>query len=361
MNIDALIAKYLKGEATTEEVAELDRLRNSSPENELIFRQSEDSWFLAHDYHSSVRPNKGKTWNAIHQRISRRYSLSTLIKVAGVAASIAVVFAIAVSYILFNPSNDLSRQPQKITLNVPGGVCSKHVLPDSTVVWLNASSTISYPSYFDNDNRTIELTGEAFFDVTPDKSRPFIINSGVLRVNVLGTSFNFKHYEEDTHAVLAVQTGTVTLSTGSTLITTLDAGKYATVDNQTLHTKVYNPSPDPASLKKNNQDSILTTSRMIAKDTYIDQFSAWRDYKLVFREEPFDNVLNELSRRYNAEFTIQGDEIKDYIYRATFDEMSLEDILKLLKLSAPIDYHIENLTSNTLSAYGKRKVTIFQK
>ena len=100
---------------------------------------------------------------------------------------------------------------------------------------------------------------------------------------------------------------------------------------------------------------------MIEKENYTDQFSSWRNYKMIFRDEPIQNILNELSRRYNAVFEIRGDEIKDYEYTATFNDLSLEDILKLLKMSAPIDYTIENLTSNTLNAYGKRKVTIFKK
>ena len=82
---------------------------------------------------------------------------------------------------------------------------------------------------------------------------------------------------------------------------------------------------------------------------------------MIFRDEPFNNVLNELSRRYNAEFEIQDDEIRDYVYTATFDDMSLDDILKLLKLSAPIDYKVKDLTSNNVNAYAKRKVIIFRK
>ena len=359
MDIDALIAKYLKKEATPGEVDELNRWKSSSSENETIFRQSEDAWRLVHADRSYVRPNKANAWKGIQQRIAQQYSLSMLVKVSAVAASVALIFGLTAVY-FFTGQNTTSKQPQKITLYVPGGVCSKVVLPDSSTVWLNSSSTISYPSRFDGDNRTVELIGEAFFDVTPDNDKPFIINSGVLRVNVLGTSFNFKHYEEDTHAVVSVETGVVTLSAGSSVITTLDAGKYATVDNQTLHTKVYNPQPDVISSKKTDPAS-STTPKMIAKDVYTDQFSSWRDYKMVFREEAFSNVLNELSRRYNAEFEILGDEIEDYVYTATFDDISLEDVLKLLKLSAPIDYRIKTITSNTINAYGKRKVTIFQK
>ena len=361
MKIDTQISKYLKGESSVGEIDEMNRWRNSSPENEIMFQKSEEAWRLAHVSRFNVRPDKEKVWRGIQRMIARRYSLPVLMRAASIAASVALVVGLALPHIFAGGrKNSIPEHPQTITLYVPGGVCSKTILPDSTVVWLNASSTISYPSYFDGNTRTVELIGEAFFDVTRDETKPFIIQSGKLQVNVLGTSFNFKHYKEDIHAVLAVETGTVVLSAGSAATTTLQAGEYATVDNKTLKTEVYN-IPVVSSSKKKDDREASTATRMIAEETNTDQFSSWRNYKMIFHDEPILNVLNELSRRYNAEFEIQGNEIKDYVYTATFSDMSLEDILKLLKLSAPIDYTIESLTSNTVNAYGKRKVTIFRR
>ena len=363
MDINTLIAKYLSGECAAEEVDELNRWRKSAPENDLLFRQSEEAWHLVHVDRMNVHPDKEKTWKGIQNHITRRYSLPDLLRIASIAASIALVTGWALNHIFMGKQkSETPEQPQKrITLYVPGGVCSKTILPDNTVVWLNSSSTISYPSYFDGNVRTVELLGEAFFDVARDETKPFIIQSGDLRVNVFGTSFNFKHYKEDTHAVLAVETGTVTLSAGTSSATTIHAGKYATVDNRSLRTEVHNTPPSIGPLKKKAEGNISSIPKMIEEGTSTDQFSSWRDYKMVFRDEPFSNVLNELSRRYNAEFEILGEKIKDYVYTATFDNMNLEEVLKLLKMSAPIDYTIESLTSNTMNAYGKRKVTIFQK
>ena len=360
MNIDALIAKYLSGETSPEEAENLNKWKQSSPENDLIFRRSEDAWNLAHTDRKQIRINRDKAWSGIHERIARRYSLPALLRVAGMAASVALLLGLALSHFFANSNAGKSQgQPQKITFYVPRGVCSKTILPDNTIVWLNASSSISYPSFFDGDARNIELTGEAFFDVARDETKPFIIHSGNIRVNVLGTSFNFKHYEGDTHAVLAVETGMVTLTTSSSSTTSLEAGQYATVDNRTLQTSVYDATPT-VSTKKEERDATATPG-MVEKEAQTNQFSSWRNYTMVFRDEPFINVLNELSRKYNAEFEIRNKEIMDYEYTATFDDMGLEDILKLLKISAPIDYTITSIASNTTNAYGKRKVTIFRK
>lgn len=360
MDIDALIAKYLNKESTFEETDQIDRWRKSSSDNELIFNQSKDVWSIVKNHQAEICVDKGKTWADIRKKINHQYSLPVLLRVAGIAASIALMLGWASSHIFLRGYSDkISKRSEIITLYVPGGVCSKTVLSDSTVVWLNSSSMISYPSSFEGNTRTVELIGEAFFDVSRDETKPFIINSGSLKVNVLGTSFNFKHYEEDTHAVLAVESGMVTLSTSSVKVTTLEAGKYATVDNNSLQTKVYD-SPQVNLSMKTHQNA-LNIPKMIDKETYTDQFSSWRDFKLVFRDESFGNVLNELSRRYNAEFEIMGDEIMHYIYTATFDNMSLEDVLNLLKISSPIDYSIKSNTTNNTNAYGKRQVTIFCK
>ena len=356
MDINALIAKYLNKECSPDETEELNRWKNATPENDLIFSRSEEAWLLAHDRRKHIFVDKEKIWSRICQHITHQYPLPVMLRVAGIAASVALVIGFTLSQ-LFTDESPQNIQPQKITLYVPGGGYSKMVLPDSTIVWLNASSSITYPSFFDGDTRTIELVGEAFFDVKRDETKPFIINSGNLRVNVLGTSFNFKHYADDTHAVLAVETGKVTLSAGAGAATSLDAGKYATVDNRTLRTVVRNMTPTTSTKKTTTSLS----QGMKTEEKTAGQFSSWRKNKMIFRDEPFNNVLNELARRYNAEFEIQGDEIMDYIYTATFDDMSLDDILKLLKLSAPIDYKVQNLTSNNMNAYGKRKVTIFRK
>ena len=363
MDINVLIAKYLDGESDPEEVDEISAWRSLSDENDLFFKQSEDAWRLAKSYRTPVHFDKERTWSGIAKRTkttARQYTTSSLLRVAGIAASVALVIGCALSYIFTNGRrNAMIEQPQKITLYVPAGVSSKTVLPDGTVIWLNASSTLSYPSYFNGDTRTVELIGEAFFDVSRDENKPFIIQSGSLTVNVLGTSFNFKHYEEDSQAVLAVVTGTVTLSTDAVTNTKLPAGKYATVELRSLRTKVFDTPPSNSTGP--NSETSPAKPEMTSGDANSDQFSSWRNNKMIFRDEPFVNVLNELSRRYNVEFEIRGDEIKHYEYTATFDNLSLEDVLNLLKMSSPINYSIQHVKTNTEQSYGKRKVTISQK
>ena len=110
MDIDALIAKYLKNEATPGEVDELNRWRKLSSENESIFRQSEDAWRLIHADRSYVRPNKSIAWKGIQQRISQRYSLSMLVKVSAIAASVALIFGLTAVYFFTGQTTVISKQ-----------------------------------------------------------------------------------------------------------------------------------------------------------------------------------------------------------------------------------------------------------
>ncbi|MDR1673143.1 MAG: DUF4974 domain-containing protein [Bacteroidales bacterium] len=339
MDIDTLIAKYLSASCTSEETVKLERWRALLPANEDLFRRSEEAWHLVKADSSRVLCDKEKTWRSISERISARYTVSVMMRAVGIAASIALVAGFVLAWLL-RGNDSADRQARQLTFTVPRGVCSQLTLPDGTQVWINSASAISYPDIFSKENRTVELVGEAFFEVMPDADRPFTVRSGNLQAEVLGTSFDFRHYPEDTYSVLAVETGKVRLfaplPSGTAMSAVeISAGNYLLLDNSTAHAEMHK--------------------------LHANRFSSWRDNKIIFRDESFGNVLNELSRKYNVDFEIRDSEIRDYVYTATFDNMMLEDVMKLLKLSAPIDYTITNLTSNKLNAYGKRKIMIYRK
>jgi ferric-dicitrate binding protein FerR (iron transport regulator) len=96
---------------------------------------------------------------------------------------------------------------------------------------------------------------------------------------------------------------------------------------------------------------------VITEDPY--KYISWKEGKLVFRNEPLINVVNEISKVFNIDIELRGNEIKDYSYRATFQDESLEEILKLLKLSSPIDYIEETRTPLPDGSFPRKRVVIF--
>lgn len=180
------------------------------------------------------------------------------------------------------------------TIN-PGGVPVRHVLPDSSIVFLAGGSTITYPGDYPRSGRDVTLTGAAFFDVTRDEAHPFIIHTGNVQATVLGTSFRVSAFDNEPLEV-AVATGKVGVSagTGSTQqqLATLTPG-----------VKVrYDPS----------------TGRSLTSPVDINSLELWRSGDLVFDELPLNLVAHALKRRFGVTVTCDDTQTANYKVSGTF-------------------------------------------
>lgn len=197
------------------------------------------------------------------------------------------------------------------------GTREKVKLPDGTEVWLNAGSTLIYPSSFTSKERDVHLIGEAFFDVQKDSIRPFIVNTHYLKMQVLGTTFNVSAYPDESQ----VET---TLETGSLKVNVLDdsTSYYLSPDNQL----VYTPSTH-----------IIEQRKVRASD-----FSDWRMGGLFFDNTPFEDVLRILERTYGIQIHIRTSVYKKQRVYVHFNKNeSIETIFQILKLMIPeLEYKI---------------------
>ncbi len=217
-------------------------------------------------------------------------------------------------------------------IQCPLGVRTKFVLPDGTTGFLNSGSTLKYPVIFTSE-RNVRLTGEAFFDVTHDKDHPFIVNTPHLTTKVLGTQFNVIAYgNENSEEII------------------LKEGKVEVYSNQGKILETLQP----------NQKLVLNTkTRQYNKnEVEADQYVSWTEGKLVFRNESMQQVANRLGRWYNVEIEIQDPELLKYAFGATFIDEPLDEVLKLLALTAPLNYK-EQIRETTIDdTYKKRKVIV---
>jgi transmembrane sensor len=230
-------------------------------------------------------------------------------------------------------------QPEKVELldayaeiQCPMGVRTKFVLPDGTTGFLNSGSTLSYPVAFDK-TRQVELTGEAYFDVYHNEKSPFTVKTGKLNVRVLGTTFNVISYPGEATEVIILQTGKLEVlnSTGK-IITELNPDQRLTV---------------------NHEDQTAKRSTVIAS-----QYTGWTEGKLVFRNEDMKQVAQRLSRWYNAEIVIADKRLEEYTFHATFVDEQLDEVLKLLAITTPIDYREEKREAASDGLFPKRKIII---
>jgi transmembrane sensor len=221
-------------------------------------------------------------------------------------------------------------QPNVITYtkyNTRKGERKEIQLSDGTVVMLNAASTIQIASDFGVKTRDVLLQGEAFFQVSKDKRRPFIIKTGKIYTRVVGTSFNINAYANENFISVAVATGKVQVEKE-------DAGRKTLIGRDLTHNHllVYD-------LKKDTYRQTLADA---------DLMSAWKTNTLVFTQASITQIARVLERTYNVTVGLTGKPRKSGRYTVTFNNCSLEKLLPLLADLTGITYELkqQQLTIN---------------
>jgi transmembrane sensor len=214
-------------------------------------------------------------------------------------------------------------QPQLITYtkySARKGERREIQLSDGSVVTLNAASTIQIASDFGVKKRDVLLQGEAFFQVSKDKTRPFIIKTGKIYTRVVGTSFNINAYAAENFISVAVATGKVQVEK--------EDAKGKTVIGRDLthnHLLVYD-------LKKDTYHQTMVDA---------DQLSAWKTNKLVFNQASITQIAVILERSYNIPVVLTGKPRRQGLYTVTFDNYSLDKLLPLLASLTGITYELK--------------------
>ncbi|AEM72365.1 anti-FecI sigma factor, FecR [Allomuricauda ruestringensis DSM 13258] len=224
-------------------------------------------------------------------------------------------------------SSDSDKKPMGYhKLTVPYGKTFQLVLSDGTRVHLNAGTSLKYPVRFIKDkNREVFMEGEAFFDVQKNKEQPFIVNSGSLGVQVLGTQFVISSYPEDAFINTVLLEGSV--------------GLYKNKGSQKKDKERYTMlEPGFMGAWNKEEENIAVTE----VDT--DIYTAWTKGRMVFSHMKFEDIIKKLARCYNVSITNNNVELGEETFTATFDIKieSMEDILESFKRNYGFDYDIEN-------------------
>lgn len=212
-NFDQIIVRYLTDEISTEEKAWLFAWREESSANEAYYKEYAAVWERSFSSLSDYTPDTEASWNAFQQQIQqepqRKHSyLTPVFRSAGfyqIAASLLLVIGMAY---LFHKGSWSSEQNIVKRTAQNGDV---FYLPDSSVVWLNKHSSLTYTASFDGNERVVYLQGQAFFDVKKNPKQPFVIHASGTTTKVLGTSFDLKAYEGQ-DVQLTVVTGKVSFT-----------------------------------------------------------------------------------------------------------------------------------------------------
>lgn len=268
--------------------------------------------------------DKEKAWSAVAEKIQfsikpRKTGNSLVWRYAA-----AIIFCLGVAFFVVRSTWQTSSSGLATTIEAPNGARTFVRLPDSSGVWLNAGSRLSFEPSFGTNNRQIDLEGEAFFDVRKDKV-PFRIHTPDFDIAVLGTAFNVKAYPND-------ELVSTTLIRGSLKV----MRKRADGRNEEL---LLNPN-ERVTLKGNpglraNQALVLEKNVNAAAE------ADWKDGWLTVRGESLTELSRKIERIYNVRVSFADDNLKNYRYNGRIQQLSLEQVLKALSLTSPVRFVID--------------------
>lgn len=333
---DSLIVKYLGGNASADEILMLETWIQESPENKEYFRQFKNIWEVSVELPISTDKALIKVVKHIN---SKSKKLTFWQFVQRVAAILFIPLLISMYWIYSGKNYKIPDSKNTYNKVVAAfGTFSLIDLPDGSKVWLNSGSSLRYPDQFNNNNRIVELIGEAYFEVQSNEAMPFLVNTPYFTVKATGTKFSVR-------AEKNYRAPSVTLVEGKVAIRETNSGK-----NKGLITFL---QPNQHMI----YDTLTGHITIDSEDTY--KYISWKDGKLVFRNDNICEVARRISLQYNVDIEIKGTGIKQYRYRATFENEPLGELLRLLKISSPIDYNEVKPKALPDGTFSRRKIIIF--
>lgn len=333
--IDILISKLLSGNISPADKLLLDEWLRADSHNMDYFNKLQNIWHLSHPAFNPESIDVKKATEKVTGKIKEqsRIKIPVLIWWQRIAAVLVIPLMVLAGY-LMNKETDLTAKDVYQEVFSPFGVRSKINLPDGSMVWLNSGSHLKYPVIFKDGSRNVTLTGEAYFEVQSDKKNPFIVNTEKISIEATGTAFNVEAYATDT--IVAV-----TLVHGKVDVNIDGRQSIDMVPNQRIN------------FNNNSKQYELTDT-----DPY--KWCAWKDGVLAFRDDRLDYVFKKIGLMYNVDIAVMNKEIASQLYRATFQGESLEEILRLLKLSAPIRYVHTPRVRSANGDFSKEKIEVLK-
>lgn len=262
-----------------------------------------------------------RSYKLFNSRIKKQTKKTNLIKYIKYAALMLILITSTIisTYILIDMKND----PTLNTLYVPAGQRAQITLQDGTEVWLNALSTLKYPSRFSNRTRYVELIGEAYFDVAENPKKPFIVSTQNMEMKVLGTKFNVSSYEKTNY----IKTD---LLEGSLMV-------------------YYKDSPNKSLILNPNEQIIAKDGEMNIDIIHNSNHFLWKDGIYTFENEKLIDIIDKLQLYYDVTIIVKDPEIFDIRYTGKFRQSDgVDEILKVLQKIQRFNIE-KNAVKNTLT------------
>ncbi len=266
---------------------------------------------------SEILADREKIKDQIIQQLSKpakKVSLTSWIY--RVAAILALPIMLGIGWYLGSNGNTSENAMCEVT--APKGQISKCVLADGTQVWLNAGTTIKYDPSLKGNFREVQLDGEAYFRVSKNKHKPFIVSTKYAQIKVLGTVFNLKAYSGEGKVETTLEEGSVEFS--------LNGSSSKPVELKPGEQVVYNISEKQITLRK--------------VEPYL--HTAWKDGKFVFKDADLQTIIQELDKLYDVRIHLENDSLLKLRFRGMFEyEQNIFSALETLERTTNMKYRMK--------------------
>ncbi|SDS46659.1 FecR family protein [Mucilaginibacter mallensis] len=324
-----ILEKYFKGDCNENEIAEINSWYNSfeHDEDDISDLPDLEKELFKDLMLNNIRENIKKTEadNVINLKRTKFYR-SLLYFISSAAAILLIAFFLKSKMPRISPVED----KEELVINNMTNTIHKMVLSDGSKVWLSPNSQLTYLKVFDKHSRQVALSGEAFFEVTKDHSRPFSIYSGKITTKVWGTSFRIRSYKNDIPKVDVV-TGKVSVSIYKVNRATTDLS--SPVQTNPVQEVMLTP----------NQEAIYDTKlNTLKKNTEIKDttINIWKKTNVSFDNTPMADVFKVLNKKFKVHIWSADKKINADYLNADFTDESLPAIMEMLKNTMNVNYAI---------------------
>lgn len=368
LNTKLLIINYLLNQSSEKEKLKLLEWLKESDENRNHFSEYRKlfdlSLYMQYDCKFSER--RSINWKQVNDKIStskrsNHQKVRRLPFYLKIAAAVLFVFFAGGStfHWLFKSAPNPNLGNIEYVVNVPRGGKSEITLSDGTKVWLNAGTHLRYKADYGLNSRIVCLDGEGYFAVVKNPTKPFIVRTSGLQIKAFGTSFNVKAYPEEKSVTTTLVEGIVKIEgTGVNLslkpkevvIVDKTASKPLTINNKSIANAIKNTP------KSEDKEITMISKPIVATNVNTIIYTSWKDNLWIIESESLKNIAIILERKFNITVDIQSSELNQYTFTGTFNNETLEQILDIIKFTAPLNFQI-NKGVVTITEEQKRKAT----
>ncbi|UAK42084.1 FecR domain-containing protein [Bacteroides nordii] len=310
-----IVEKYIRGSISEEEYNELQQqIQNDSDSS--VGDMLNECWQKDLNIHVMPRAAKERTRRLINEKIKKDMRRVWFKRASTIAASILIPILIISTVYFYKEMDHYKQIPNIVSVNK--GQRAGITLPDGTIVHLNSESKLTYTPDFNGKLREVVLEGEAFFEVTPNKEKPFIVKTSVFDVEVLGTSFNVSVYNDENIVETALMEGKVKL----TMQGCPSKPVYLTPSQKFIYSR------------SDRQGTIS----IMEGDTEL----AWKQGILAFSAEPLEEVFRKIERWYGVTMHYDKESLVDDNFTGQFKMISIQEMMNILRMHYNLKFKIEN-------------------